>query len=284
MVANGDVLTDLDLTALVGFHRDRGARMTLALHPVDDPSRYGVVATDPDGAVSRVCREAGPGHHRRRHDQRGHLRRRAGRARPDPARPGRLGRVRGVPRARRAPACTRAASRATGATSARPRATSARTSSGCRPRALSIPPHTSIRPPRCTPPWSARAAASRPVRASRRRCFWPAQLWRKAGRWRIGSWERLEHPFGNGRRPVRDGGCDRRDGGAVAAGGAGRRGGRRDVALPGAVVDRARWAARRWAASSCARWSPASARCRSRASAASGIPHWAGPGHARRCA
>ena len=52
MVANGDVLTDLDLTALVGLHRDRGARMTLALHPVDDPSRYGVVVTAADGAVT----------------------------------------------------------------------------------------------------------------------------------------------------------------------------------------------------------------------------------------
>jgi mannose-1-phosphate guanylyltransferase len=52
VVANGDVLTDLDLTELVVLHRDRGARMTLALHPVDDPSRYGVVVTGPDGAVT----------------------------------------------------------------------------------------------------------------------------------------------------------------------------------------------------------------------------------------
>jgi len=52
VVANGDVLTDLDLTALVRFHCDRDARMTLALHPVDDPSRYGVVVTAADGAVT----------------------------------------------------------------------------------------------------------------------------------------------------------------------------------------------------------------------------------------
>ncbi len=51
VVANGDVLTDLDLTALQRLHRDHGARMTLALHPVEDPSRYGVVVTAPDGAV-----------------------------------------------------------------------------------------------------------------------------------------------------------------------------------------------------------------------------------------
>jgi mannose-1-phosphate guanylyltransferase len=61
VVANGDVLTDLDLTALVGLHRDRGARMTLALHPVDDPSRYGVVVTAPDGAVTAFVEKPAPG-------------------------------------------------------------------------------------------------------------------------------------------------------------------------------------------------------------------------------
>jgi mannose-1-phosphate guanylyltransferase len=61
VVANGDVLTDLDLTALVAFHRERDARMTIALHPVDDPSRYGVVVTDPDGAVSAFVEKPAPG-------------------------------------------------------------------------------------------------------------------------------------------------------------------------------------------------------------------------------
>jgi mannose-1-phosphate guanylyltransferase len=61
VACNGDVLTDLDLTALVAFHRDRGARMTIALHPVDDPSRYGVVATDADGAVTAFIEKPPPG-------------------------------------------------------------------------------------------------------------------------------------------------------------------------------------------------------------------------------
>ncbi len=61
VVANGDVLTDLDLTALVGFHRERGARMTLALHPVADPSRYGVVVTAADGAVEAFVEKPAPG-------------------------------------------------------------------------------------------------------------------------------------------------------------------------------------------------------------------------------
>lgn len=51
VVVNGDVLTDLDLTTLVAFHRDRGAEGTIALHPVADPSAFGVVPTDDHGRV-----------------------------------------------------------------------------------------------------------------------------------------------------------------------------------------------------------------------------------------
>jgi mannose-1-phosphate guanylyltransferase len=61
VACNGDVLTDLDLTALVALHRERGARLTLALHPVDDPSRYGVVETSGDGAVTRFVEKPPPG-------------------------------------------------------------------------------------------------------------------------------------------------------------------------------------------------------------------------------
>lgn len=51
VVVNGDVLTDLDVNALIAFHHERGAEGTIALHRVDDPSAYGVVPTDPDGRV-----------------------------------------------------------------------------------------------------------------------------------------------------------------------------------------------------------------------------------------
>jgi mannose-1-phosphate guanylyltransferase len=61
VACNGDVLTDLDLTALVAFHRARRARMTLALHPVDDPSRYGVVVTDERGSVTQFLEKPAPG-------------------------------------------------------------------------------------------------------------------------------------------------------------------------------------------------------------------------------
>jgi mannose-1-phosphate guanylyltransferase len=52
IVVNGDVLTDLDLTALLAFHRQRGAEGTIALHPVPDPSAFGVVPTDAEGRVT----------------------------------------------------------------------------------------------------------------------------------------------------------------------------------------------------------------------------------------
>jgi NDP-sugar pyrophosphorylase family protein len=52
VVVNGDVVTDLDLTALVAFHRERGAEGTIHLHPVSDPSAFGVVPTDDGGRVT----------------------------------------------------------------------------------------------------------------------------------------------------------------------------------------------------------------------------------------
>ena len=51
LVVNGDVLTDLDVTRLLEFHRERGAEVTIALHPVADPSHFGVVPTERDGRV-----------------------------------------------------------------------------------------------------------------------------------------------------------------------------------------------------------------------------------------
>ena len=52
VVVNGDVLTDLDITALIRFHEARAAEATIALTPVEDPSRFGVVATDQNGRVT----------------------------------------------------------------------------------------------------------------------------------------------------------------------------------------------------------------------------------------
>lgn len=52
VVVNGDVLTDLDLNALVDFHARHGSEGTIALHRVEDPSAFGVVPTDADGRVT----------------------------------------------------------------------------------------------------------------------------------------------------------------------------------------------------------------------------------------
>ena len=51
VVCNGDVLTTLDLGALVAFHDERGAEATICLTKVDDPSAFGVVPTRADGEV-----------------------------------------------------------------------------------------------------------------------------------------------------------------------------------------------------------------------------------------
>ena len=51
LVVNGDVLSDIDVSALVEFHGVHGGQGTIALTPVADPSSFGVVPTDDDGRV-----------------------------------------------------------------------------------------------------------------------------------------------------------------------------------------------------------------------------------------
>jgi mannose-1-phosphate guanylyltransferase len=64
LALNGDVLTDLDLGALISSHEQRGARASLGLYPVDDATGYGLVKYDSDGAVSEFLEKPevpGPG-------------------------------------------------------------------------------------------------------------------------------------------------------------------------------------------------------------------------------
>jgi NDP-sugar pyrophosphorylase family protein len=51
VVCNSDILTSLDLGAMVAFHDERGAEATISLSEVEDPTAYGVVPTRPDGRV-----------------------------------------------------------------------------------------------------------------------------------------------------------------------------------------------------------------------------------------
>ncbi len=53
LIISGDVLTDLDLSALIAFHRQTGARLTIALCRVSNPLDYGIVLTDEEGRVRR---------------------------------------------------------------------------------------------------------------------------------------------------------------------------------------------------------------------------------------
>jgi mannose-1-phosphate guanylyltransferase len=51
IVFNGDILTDIDLAAVVAQHRQRRAVATLVLVPVENPQAYGLVTTAPDGQI-----------------------------------------------------------------------------------------------------------------------------------------------------------------------------------------------------------------------------------------
>ncbi|MGI9029706.1 MAG: sugar phosphate nucleotidyltransferase [Ilumatobacteraceae bacterium] len=61
VVANGDVLTDLGVAALVAHHRGRDAEATIHLVPVADPSAFGVVECDADGRIRRFVEKPAPG-------------------------------------------------------------------------------------------------------------------------------------------------------------------------------------------------------------------------------
>lgn len=57
---NGDSLTDLDLTKLRERHESSGARGTLALYPVDDPTAYGLVRRADDGEILEFLEKPDP--------------------------------------------------------------------------------------------------------------------------------------------------------------------------------------------------------------------------------
>lgn len=59
LALNGDVLATFDPADLLAFHRSRGARASIALTPVEEPSRYGLVLADADGQVSSFLEKPG---------------------------------------------------------------------------------------------------------------------------------------------------------------------------------------------------------------------------------
>jgi mannose-1-phosphate guanylyltransferase len=60
LMLNGDVLTDIDLTGQIAQHERTGARATLALAPVADPSAYGLVRLNEDRSVKDFVEKPSP--------------------------------------------------------------------------------------------------------------------------------------------------------------------------------------------------------------------------------
>lgn len=59
VVFNGDVMTAVDVQAVVERHRAAAAQATIVLTPVENPSAYGLVETDADGRVTRFLEKPG---------------------------------------------------------------------------------------------------------------------------------------------------------------------------------------------------------------------------------
>ncbi len=120
---NGDVLTDIDLTAQLRQHERTGARATLALIAVEDPSAYGLVPLGARTARSASSsRSPAPRPDRHESGQRRRVRARArGARRMPPAGTNSLDRARRVPAARRRRPVRLTSRAATGSTSAPPR-------------------------------------------------------------------------------------------------------------------------------------------------------------------
>ncbi len=60
VVFNGDVLTQIDLAAVIALHRERKAKATIVLTPVENPSAYGLVETDAQGNIQRFLEKPKP--------------------------------------------------------------------------------------------------------------------------------------------------------------------------------------------------------------------------------
>jgi len=60
VVFNGDILTAVDLPAVIAEHRARRAKATIVLTPVENPAAYGLVETDEAGNVRRFLEKPSP--------------------------------------------------------------------------------------------------------------------------------------------------------------------------------------------------------------------------------
>ncbi len=60
VVFNGDVMTQVDLATVLQMHRERRARATIVLTPVENPTAYGLVETDAEGNVRSFLEKPKP--------------------------------------------------------------------------------------------------------------------------------------------------------------------------------------------------------------------------------
>jgi mannose-1-phosphate guanylyltransferase len=60
LALNGDILCDLDLTALIEQHERTGAKATIALYPVADPTGYGLIHRHEDGEITEFLEKPDP--------------------------------------------------------------------------------------------------------------------------------------------------------------------------------------------------------------------------------
>ncbi len=60
VVFNGDVLTEVDLASVIALHRERRAKATIVLTPVENPTAYGLVETDDRGNIRRFLEKPNP--------------------------------------------------------------------------------------------------------------------------------------------------------------------------------------------------------------------------------
>lgn len=61
LIVSGDSLTDFDLSAIISFHEERDALVTIALKSVENPLEFGVVIVDDDGHIEQFVEKPGWG-------------------------------------------------------------------------------------------------------------------------------------------------------------------------------------------------------------------------------
>lgn len=61
LVIGGDDLTNVDLTAMLAYHKEKKSLATLALTEVEDPSQFGVVVLEEDGHIAQFVEKPAPG-------------------------------------------------------------------------------------------------------------------------------------------------------------------------------------------------------------------------------